>query len=256
MERKTYQFRRHFKAWILGALIICAVGLKAQDYQSQIYRFYLEGKMDQWKNVMDQMNSEYEKTANMELLYELTEAQYGYIAWCLSVKQKKEAAHLLNLADERIEALLKWQKNNARVYSLKGALYGFRIQLKPLKAPSYGKKSVEANDKAIQLGPGEPQAWMEKANIAYYKPKAFGGSKREAVLLYEKAVNLYEAIPERTVQNWLYMNCLMGLGLAYENTDQIEEAGKVYEKVIQMEPSFKWAAEEVYPRFKEKHLNN
>ena len=65
------------KKWIMGGLILWAVGLQAQEYQSQIYQFYLEGRMDLWKNVMDQMNSEYEKSASMELLYELTEAQYG-----------------------------------------------------------------------------------------------------------------------------------------------------------------------------------
>jgi tetratricopeptide (TPR) repeat protein len=256
MQKMRFQIQGYMKKWVIGGLFFWAMGLQAQEYQPQIYQFYLEGRMDQWKEVMDQMYSEYEKTASMELLYELTEAQYGYIAYCLSVKQKKEAAKLLDLADEHIETLLKWQKNNPRIYSLKGALYGFRIQLKPLRAPSYGKKSVKANDKAIQLGPREPQAWMEKANIAYYKPKVFGGSKSEAVLLYEKAVKLYEAIPERTMQNWLYLNCLMGLGMAYEKTDQIQAAGIVYEKVLKMEPTFKWLSEEVYPQFREKHLSN
>jgi len=212
--------------------------------------------MDLWKDVMDQMQSEYTRTADMALLYELTEAQYGYIGYCLSVKRKKEAAELLEMAEAQIELLLKWQKNNPRVYSLKGALYGFRIQLKPIKAPSYGKKSQKANDKAIQMGPQEPQAWMEKANIAFYKPAVFGGSKSEAVLYYEKAVKLYEANPERINQYWLYLNCLVGLGMAYETTDQIQAAGKVYEKVLKMEPSFKWVREEVYPDYKKKHSLN
>ena len=244
------------KRWIIGGLILWSMGLQAQEYQSQIYQYYLEGKMGQWKKVMEEMNKEFEQTASMELLYEITEAEYGYIAWCLSVKEKTEAARMLDEADGHIETLLKWQPKNPRIYSLKGAMYGFRIQLKPLKAPSYGKISQETNDKAIQLGPGEPQAWMEKANIAFYKPKAFGGSKKEAVLLYEKAVRLYEASPERMHQNWLYLNCLVGLGMAYEKTDQIQAAGQVYEKVLRMEPSFKWVSEEVYPQFREKHLSN
>jgi len=244
------------KKWMMVGLILWVAGVQAQEYQSQIYQFYLDGRMDRWKSVMDRMNAEYESTASMELLYELTEAQYGYIAWCLSVKQKEEAARLLDLADGQIEKLLNWQPGNPRIYSIKGALYGFRIQLKPLRAPSYGKKSVEANDKAIQLGPREPQAWMEKANIAFYKPAAFGGSKDEAVLLYEKAVELYESTPGRTRENWLYLNCLVGLGMAYEKTDQIQAAGRVYEKVLRMEPSFKWVSEEVYPEFREKHLSN
>jgi len=237
-------------------VILIAAGLQAQDYQSRIYSNYLEGRMDLWKIVMDQMQSEYDQTVDMSILYDLTEAQYGYIAFCLSDKRKKEAALLLDVADTNIEQLLQWQPENSRVLSIKGALYGFRIQLKPLKAPSLGKKSAKANAKAIQHGPLEPQAWMEKANIAFYKPAAFGGSKKKAVVLYEKAVRLYEESTDRTHQNWLYLNCLVGLGMAYEKTDQIQAADRVYKKILVMEPSFKWVREEVYPRFREKHSVN
>ncbi len=244
------------RKWIIWGIIMIAAGLKAQDYQSRIYNTYLEGRMDLRKQVMEQMQTEYEQTADMLLLYDLTEAQYGYIAFCLSVKRKKEAAVLLDRADAQIEQLLEWQNNNPKVYSLKGALYGFRIQLKPLRAPSLGKKSVKANVRAIQLGPQEPQAWMEKANIAYYKPAAFGGSKKEAVVLYEKAVMLYEESIDGTLQNWLYLNCLVGLGMAYEKTNQIQAAERVYKKILAKEPTFKWVREEVYPQFKEKHSTN
>ncbi len=104
-----YQIKESMRKWIMVGFIFWAVGLQAQEYQSQIYQYYLEGKMDLWKAVLDEMNSEYERTANMELLYDITEAQYGYIAWCLSIKEKKEAAHLLDVADQQIETLLKWQ---------------------------------------------------------------------------------------------------------------------------------------------------
>jgi len=44
--------------------------------------------------------------------------------------------------------------------------------------------------------------------------------------------------------------------MAYEKTDQIQAAGRVYEKVLKMEPSFKWVSEEVYPQFRKKHSTN
>ncbi len=242
--------------WIIAGIIMIASGLDAQDYQSRIYQTYLDGRMDLWKKVMGDMQSEYERTADLSLLYALTEAQYGYIAFCLSENRKKEATTLLDAAEINIEKLLEGGKENARTYSLKGALYGFRIQLKPLKAPFLGKKSVEANDMAAQLGPGEPQVWMEKANIEFYKPAAFGGSKKEAVVLYEKAINLFESSPGRQYQNWLYLNCLASLAMAYEETDQVQAAEGIYKKILLAEPSFKWISEEVYPQFKEKHPGN
>ena len=87
----------------------------------------------------------------------------------------------------------------------------------------------------------------------YYRPPVFGGSKRKAVPSYEKAVALFESKSNRTRENWVYLNCLAGLGMAYENTRQISEAGEVYRKILKLEPSFKWVKEELYPDFVEKH---
>ena len=110
--------------------------------------------------------------------------------------------------------------------------------------------------KAIDLGPNEPQAWMGKANIDFYTPAILGGSKRRAVLLYEKAVRLYESSPERIQQNWVYLNCLAGLGIAYEKTGQIKGADAVYRKLLKLEPSFLWVRDDLYPQFQEKHSMN
>ena len=149
--------------------------------------------------------------------------------------------------------LEKMGLDNARVYSLKGAFYGFQIMLDPLKAPSLGKLSMEANEKAMSLDPEEPQVWLEKANMEYYRPAIFGGSKKKAVPMYEKAVKLFESSPGRIQENWVYMNCLAGLGIAYENTRNYSEAGSVYRKLLKLEPSFKWVKEDLYPQFRSKH---
>lgn len=241
---------------IIMATLIVAASVRAQDYQEQIYHAYLQGRMDTWKDVMDQMESEFRSTSNMNLLYELAEAQYGYIPFCISVKRKKEAKEVLEMAEKHIDILLKGDRDNPRIYSLTGAFFGFRISLEPMKALVNGRKSVEANKMAVKLGPDEPQAWMEKANIEFYKPAVFGGSKERAVPLYEKAVRLYEASPERTRQNWIYLNCLAGLGIAYEKSGQIQKAGKVYRKLLELEPSFVWIRDDLYPQFLDKHSMN
>jgi tetratricopeptide (TPR) repeat protein len=234
-------------------LFIVSLSLHAQDFQKQIYDAYLRGRMDLWKETMDQMERKAAGSNDLSLLYDLTEVQYGYIGYCLSMKQKKEAERVLEEAEKRVKWLLDKQVYQARLYSLLGAFHGYRVSLQPIRAPFYGKKSEEANQMALKLGPEEPQAWMERGNIAFYKPAIFGGSKNEAVPYYEKAVRLYEANPERTRQNWVYLNCMAGLGIAYEETGQADKAGQLYEKILRSEPAFEWVRDELYPEYLEKH---
>lgn len=241
------------KHLITIGLLISLVSLEAQDYRSAIYQAYIHEQMDKWKVLMVQMELEYERTSDAGLLYDLLEVEYGYMGWLVSGKQKKEAEELLIRAEKHMTLLEERGLDDARVYSLKGAFYGFQIMLDPLKAPSLGKASMNANEKAMSLDPEEPQVWLEKANMDYYRPPVFGGSKRKAVPSYEKAVELFESKSNRTRENWVYLNCLAGLGMAYENTRQISEAGEVYRKILKLEPSFKWVKEELYPDFVEKH---
>ena len=227
-----------------------------QDYQLSIYTAYLQKNMNVWKEVMDEMEVNYKTESNPTLLYDLVEAEYGYVAFCISLKKRKEARVVLKKAEEHINLLLEDGLENAKIFSLLGALYGFRVYLEPLKALKYRGRSKKANQTAIRLGPDEPQAWMEKANNEYYSPAIFGGSKRRAVPLYENAVKLYELSPERIHQNWLYLNCLTGLGMAYENTGQFRNAKEVYKKLLKLEPSFSWVRDDLYPRFLQNHSMN
>jgi len=234
-------------------LLLSLTLMKAQEYKPAIYQAYLLEQMDTWKELMEQMEQEYSQTSDPVLLYDLLEAEYGYMGWLVSGKKKKEAEELLKNAEKHMAILEEQGLDNARFYSLKGAFYGFQIMLDPLKAPSLGKASMSANEKAMSLDPSEPQVWMEKANMDYYRPAVFGGSKRKAVPSYEKAIELFESSSGRTRENWIYMNCLAGLGIAYENTRKHSEAGEVYRKILKLAPSFKWVKEELYPEFQDKH---
>ena len=227
-----------------------------QDYQSRIYNAYLLKNMDSWKEVMEEMVEQYKVTPDKELLYEIIEVEYGYIAYCISVKRRKEAREVLERAVGYVNLILVNDEKNPRIYSLQGAFDGFRVYLEPFRAIKNRNRSIEANQMAIGLGPDEPQAWMEKANIAFYTPAILGGSKKRVVPLYEKAVRLFESAPERTVQNWIYLNCLTGLAIAYEKTGEIGKAGVIFRKLLEIEPNFSWVRDDLYPRFLENHSQN
>ena len=234
-------------------LIMLPLLVQGQDYTARIYRAYVNSRMDHWKEVMDEMENRYRNSRDHALLYQLTEAQYGYIGYLIGEGDKRDAKELLEKAEENVEILLGSDRNNPKIYSLQGAFYGFRVGLEPIKAPIYGRKSADANEMAIDLGPDEPRAWLEKANIEFYKPAIFGGSKQRAVPLYEKAVRLFEVTPGHTKNSWIYLNALVALGTAYEETGAISQADRVYRKVLELEPSFVWIRDEVYPEFKKSH---
>ncbi len=235
------------------ALLFILLNAGAQDHRPAIYQAYLLEEMDTWKEIMKQMETETRESADADLLYNLLEAEYGYTAWLVADKRKKEAAIYLEKASKHMALLIEQGHGDARVYAMKGAFHGFNVMLEPIKAPSLGKMAMEASERAMELDPNEAQVWLEKANMDYYRPAIFGGSKRRAVPLYVKAVRLFESNPESTRENWLYMNCLAGMAIAYEKTGKKEEAGEVYRKILSLEPSFKWVKEELYPQFREKH---
>ena len=58
-------------------LLVMGTGAAGQSYRERIYDAYLEGRMDRWKTVMDEMERRLERSNDLSLMYELTEAQYG-----------------------------------------------------------------------------------------------------------------------------------------------------------------------------------
>lgn len=236
---------------VIGFLI--GISLNAQDYKTNIYESYVSGDMDAWKKIMADMETAWKSSRNVALLYDLAETQYGYIGYCISMKKKKESKEFLAKAERNTDLFLTIDNRNAGIYAMKGAFFGFRIFLEPLKAPKYGKESLEYNEKALELDPDNAHAWLEKANMEYYRPVVFGGSKIRAVPHYEKAVSLYEADQERSENYWMYLNALAALANAYSETGSLRQADLLYKRILRIEPGFKWIRDEVYPAFKKNH---
>ena len=77
---------------ILLIHLFLIIGLAAAQGQNKdFYDAYVSNRMDLWKSHMDRMEMEYSGDQNYEVLLDLTVAQYGYIAYCMSMEQKKKA---------------------------------------------------------------------------------------------------------------------------------------------------------------------
>lgn len=227
--------------------------LKSQDQNERIYIAYISGEMGDWLVAMNEIEDSWENTGSMQTLYELVVAQYGYIAFLIAEKQKKEARVYVKKAEANIELLIEYKEDWARAHAMLGAIYGFKVGLDPYKAPVLGLRSFDENKYAFELAPEDPQVWMEKANIELYKPSVFGNNAPEAAEMYAKAAELFEKDIEGLKHNWLYLNTLSGQATAHIKAGQYKKANATYQKLLKFEPNFKWIRDEVYPEFRKKY---
>ncbi len=227
--------------------IFTAVLLFGQNKQKKyLYDSFITNKMHLWEGYMYNLEQDYNKTGDKGSLYELAYAQYGYIVYCLLNNDVEKAKKYLQRADANTDKLLSTYAR-AEIYSLKGALYGFKIEFDKWKAMKYGKESLKYIDKAYALDNKNARVLMEKGNVSYYIPRFLGGGIDHAISYHRKAVYYFERDKDNLEYNWLYLLVLTNLGRWYTEDGQLYKAKETYEKVLRHEPDFHWVKNELYP---------
>ena len=218
------------------------------SWQERIYDAYINGRMDRWKMIIDDM--EQQKQQNSGFLAALVNYQYGYIAWCIGEGKTAEAREYLRLADDNLAWIEKHSSTEASlVHSYKSAFYGFRIGLSRLRAPVLGPRSVSHARQAMELEPGNPFGYIQYGNSQYYMPSIFGGSKQTAIEYYQKAQAVMEQNPGHIKNDWNYLNLLTLIAQAFQESGNFQEAEMYYLKILETEPRFLWVKNELYPAF-------
>ncbi len=220
------------------------------NYKVNIYKAYISNDMGKWKNTIDRMNMEINKTN--DFILELVNYQYGYIAWCIGNDKNNEGEKYLELAEKNIQLLEKKSFKLSYVNSYKSAFYGFRIGLNVLKAPFIGPKSIDCAELAIKLDKTNPYGYIQYGNSQYYMPAAFGGSKKTAIEYYLEAEKLMAIKANEIKEDWNYLNLLTIIGKAYDDIGNYKVAKLYYEKILKIEPDFLWVKNELYPNIKKK----
>jgi tetratricopeptide (TPR) repeat protein len=184
---------------------------------------------------------------NNDLLLELVNYQYGYIAWCIGKKKNDEAKKYLDLSEKNISILEKDTKNLSLVNSYKAAFYGYRLGLNKLLVPFIGIKSINCAKLAIDLDKENFFGYVQYANIQFYMPAVFGGSKKEALEYYLKAEKLMEKNMNEINENWNYLCLLIVIAQSYSYLDEFQSSISYFEKILKIEPGFGYVKNELYP---------
>jgi tetratricopeptide (TPR) repeat protein len=237
MERTKYKI-------VLVFLICFSTSLRG-SHKTEIYSAYIHNNMQLWKSVIDEMGKENIK--DPDLLVELLDYQYGYIAWCIGNNKNEEAKKYL-IPAEKITYLLPQNDHYQSIANAyRAAFYGYHIGLNILSATFNGFKSNDCAKAAMKLDKDNPMGYIQYANIQFYMPSVFGGSKTEAIKYYLKAEELMERNKEEITKNWNYLNLLTIIAQSYTLIKDYDNAKYFYEKILFIEPDFNWVKNELYP---------
>jgi len=206
------------------------------------YHAFITGKMERWEPVIRelermQLSAKHEK-------FELIRYYYGYAAYLLGMKDKKNAKVYVGKGDKLINSILEQEPSNATALAFKGSFTGFKVALNKWRIITLGPESIKYINRAYKADPNDIQAIIDKANLLYFTPKMFGGNKEESFVFFEKSIAKMEA-NQHTKGNWYYLALLSLLSEHYEKEGLNEKASALQRKLYNIEPDLKWIKEKI-----------
>jgi tetratricopeptide (TPR) repeat protein len=125
---------------------------------------------------------------------------------------------------------------NADYYRVLGTLCGQVIPANPIMgALSYGKRAKESLDKAVEMDPKSPRAYIARGVGNYYLPPSFGGGPEPAIRDFKKAISL----DPNSADAYLWM------GIALKKQHQNAQAREALTKSLQINPDRAWTKDQL-----------
>lgn len=108
---------------------------------------------------------------------------------------------IANKAEELLNKAEALRKDNSEIFCVKKMIASLRLMGDPqARAMTYGSASAMALTKAKQLDPGNPRVYLLEGQDKLYTPKEWGGSKEEAMKIFDEAKKKYESFkPESSI---------------------------------------------------------
>ncbi|MDI6704061.1 MAG: tetratricopeptide repeat protein [bacterium] len=192
------------------------------------------------KLIEDCIEKEHE---NFLYYYFLARVHYSLVNLFNCVKgDKKRAERYLESSLKMCQKSIKLNKRFSDSYRLAGDIYGRLLEFKNpiLYGYLYGSKAKRLVEKAIELDSQNPEGYLARGRNYFFAPPAFGGSKHKAIKDFEKAIELCPG----------YYMSYIWLGEAYFSRGEKEEAKKLFEKALQLEPRSNWVKYELLNKVK------
>ncbi len=130
-----------------------------------------------------------------------------------------------------VEKAIALNPNNADYYRVLGTVCGQVIPANPIMgALTYGRRAKDALDKAIEMDPKSPRAFLAHGVGYYYLPTNFGGGPENAMRDFRQAL----ALDPKSAEAYLW------IGIAQRKLKKNTEAREAFMKSLQLDPGRIW----------------
>lgn len=140
------------------------------------------------------MGDEFEKIAkhNKNRFEPLYYSAYCYIISSWQITDVTKKTIVLDKAKSQIDKAIVISPNNDEILVLEAFYYQAMIMVNPQKyGQSYSAKANELLKRAQGVNKANPRAEFLLAQNIYYRPAEYGGGKKVALPLFEKAAKLF-----------------------------------------------------------------
>lgn len=230
----------------LSCLNLEAQNNKLTQLEEKAYMAYINSSVFMWKQIAleaDKILSN--EKSGIDHKIKAIEFKYGLLYSCLSNKDEETYEKHLDKTLEQLELLLDKNPDSSTLHAITAGIMSVQMGFSPMKGMTLGSQSGIHIGKAISLDSLNAAAWKQHANSKYFTPKMWGGDIQEAIKSYEHAISLFEK--ENNTKDWIYLDALAWLGVAYEKTGEKEKAKTIYEKALEIEPGFTWVKNNLLP---------
>jgi tetratricopeptide (TPR) repeat protein len=218
---------------IIGFFLFVMVGLAADDLD------HLRDRQD--RPSLDAraaaIHAAAEKTPNDATGWYRAAIAYSYVAEvAMEVRDKGAAQRAAEAGVADAQKAIELNAKNADYYRVLGTLCGQVIPANPLMgALIYGKRAKEALDKAVEMDPKSPRAFVAHGVGYYYLPANFGGGPQNAIKDFKQAI----ALDPKSADAWLWM------GIALKKDHQNAKAREALTKSLQFDPDRVWTKDQL-----------
>jgi hypothetical protein len=115
--------------------------------------------------------------------------------WNAPDNQKEAIASKAETTLAKAEAI----ENNSEIYVLKSMIATMKMLVDPMNRwASYGAEAKKNREAAMKADPNNPRPYLMEGQSMFGTPEQFGGGKKVAKPLFEKAVALYKTFKPAT----------------------------------------------------------
>lgn len=219
---------------IIISMLVATVSLSAQGPNETQYAAYLKASKTLWEKSVKEAKKEHGDKS-----FEHAIALYGLLNSTMASQDEETfnfyKEETVDLLKELIEDNEKWGEPRAVLSSV----YGLVMAYSPMKGMFLGMKSSSLMEEAVDLQPESPLVQKLFAGSKLYTPEMWGGDPEKAKESFQKSLTLFDENDKES--NWLYLDTMMGLAMAYQKVGEEENAIETLEKAIAMESQYYWA---------------